>query len=293
MQPTQSPYCPPGSYLKDFYNCIPCPPQTYSSHAKSKNCYPCGLGYYSHGNASSCTPFLEQSFAINFTSQVQEYVVPKNVSHLLVMLWGGGGGGGAVEYDAFDPDRIGFGGGAGGFTQCYLKVAAGKVLSIIAGGGGESGSIGQMSSGGYGGGGKGVVPLGDTTWSMGAGGGGSYSRLDGVDLVSAGGGGGGGAVCCGESASNGGGGGGGLNGVDGYAGSGASQTSGGKGYYLYSGKGNAGTRHNGGVTTVGKGKGTVNAGGPYGAGGGGGYWGGHRDHLQGGSLGLVAGEVDM
>ena len=58
----------------------------------------------------------------------------KNVSFLMVSLWGGGGGAGAVigADSSSSNDLTGsFGGGAGGYATCYINVTAGMHISII------------------------------------------------------------------------------------------------------------------------------------------------------------------
>jgi len=165
------------------------------------------------------------------------------VSYLLVQLWGAGGAG-ATQTES--EETYNFGGGAGGYTQCYLQVKAGEKLNVVVGGGGLttpfSPDQGDCSDdaldcdrssipSAYGGGGGAITWI---TWvASGGGGRSSIQRKDEEeDLVAAGGGGGGGEYHSGYydgAGISGGGGGGGMQGLSSGTSGGGSQTGGGSG----------------------------------------------------------------
>jgi hypothetical protein len=94
---------------------VTCPPRTYASQPLSALCTHCPVGYTSPSNASSCSAIREQPFAVNFTSTVQNYTVPSNVTYLQISVWGAGGGAGALAHDPLDSSQHMYGGGAGGW----------------------------------------------------------------------------------------------------------------------------------------------------------------------------------
>ncbi len=129
------------------------------------------------------TPAAQSSTIYTFTGGLQSFLVPADVSTLLVKLWGAGGG---------------LLGGAGGFSSGEIAVTPGETLTILVGGGGAP-NFSLIAPGGFGGGGDGY---GDGTRLGIAGGGGGRSAiiLSGTELIDAGGGGGGflipGSVSC-------------------------------------------------------------------------------------------------
>src|SRR4051794_18368920 len=82
-----------------------------------------------------------------FSGANQMFVVPVGVSSLTVDLWGAGGGGTGSSSSIL--------GGGGAFMSGILSVTSGEVLTVIVGGGGQSGSTGGGGQGGFGGGGQG------------------------------------------------------------------------------------------------------------------------------------------
>ena len=265
--------CAAGSYFSTATSsCVLCAAGTYASVTGgilSSSCLPC-LGYTSSAvGATVCSfsnPIIGTPFAASYTGVNQNYVVPQNVSIILVQLWGGGGGGGT-------PNHVGaftsYGGGAAGYTQCFLAVGPSMQLNVIVGGGGLSAPLGVVAAGGFGGGGQGQP--GDGGWSLGGGGGRSATQIGylGIfnDVVTAGAGGGGGGSNSGVSQQDGGGAGGGLVGIaspsasSSLGGNGGSQTAGGVGFPGSWGNGNQGTKYAGGVTTAGSSRNTFGPGG--------------------------------
>jgi hypothetical protein len=145
------------------------------------------------------------------------FVVPTNVTSIIVEAWGGGGcgGNGSATFDIG-----GGGGGAGGYTKAFFEVTPGASYQVLvgaggvaAGAGGSSGIAGEiLASGGVGGdaGGSGGLTVGgaggsglteSSTVSAIKGGTGKYGRTDGGgDGGSAGGGGAGGLGNVGDGA---------------------------------------------------------------------------------------------
>jgi hypothetical protein len=78
-----------------------------------------------------------------YTGAAQSFMVPTGVTSLHVSLWGAGGG------SAFGSTTGG--GGAGAYVTGDLSVTSGESLTLIVGGGGETGA----GTGGFGGGGNG------------------------------------------------------------------------------------------------------------------------------------------
>lgn len=91
------------------------------------HCQCCQIGY----DGNPCQPLYNVAFNVSYSGGNQLYLVPITVNVLFVKLWGAGGGGSNWnEYGEF-------GGGAGGFTSCYLSATPGEELFIIVGGGGQ------------------------------------------------------------------------------------------------------------------------------------------------------------
>jgi hypothetical protein len=72
---------------------------------------------------------LPSTYTAPYSGGVLTYAVPAGVNYLLVKLWGAGGGG--ATYDTSDSSLVNYGGGAGGYTQCYLSVTPGQTLSVV------------------------------------------------------------------------------------------------------------------------------------------------------------------
>jgi hypothetical protein len=110
------------------------------------------------------------------------FLVPSNVTHLIVELIGAGGGGGNGGNCGSIAGYAGGGGGSGAYTKAFLTVPPGGFYSVVVGSGGSGGTGGgttQFSSAGNvfafaNGGGGGVdadANSGDTNGAGGAGGG--------------------------------------------------------------------------------------------------------------------------
>ena len=144
------------------------------------------------------------------------FTVPPGISRVFSRVWGGGGGGGgALSTTTYSAAG---GGGGGGYTEGYVAVAPGQVISVTVGAGG-SGGAGTPTSGGPGGtssfgpfmsatggaaGGAGNNSVFSTGTSGGSGTGGGlpisgFAGNGGIGLVNGGGGSGGGAFCSGPS----------------------------------------------------------------------------------------------
>jgi hypothetical protein len=96
-----------------------------------------------------------------FTGAEQAYVVPAGVIQVRVKMWGAGGSSGQ-----------GCPGGGGGYSDGYLAVTPGEVLSVLVGGAGSPNVGGTGGAGGFGGGGRGGDGVGMYGWGTGCGGGG-------------------------------------------------------------------------------------------------------------------------
>jgi len=207
------------------------------------------------------SPAIASAQTFTFTGTSQTFIVPANVTSIVVKAWGAGGGGGGTG-----SGLTGRPGGSGGYAEARLSVTPGDSYSVVVAGGGAggpgctSGSRFAPTGGGFPDGG------GYTTNCGGAGGGGSRVSLGGVDLLIAGGGGAGGVL--GASAAGG-------------AGGGSTGASGGG--VATAGGGGGGTQSSGGVAGVGNNtgfagaslQGGFNSSGSWGSnGGGGGYFGG-------------------
>ena len=165
---------------------------------------------------------LSTQSEFTYTGDNQWYRVPAGVSQLRVKVWGAGGGGSLrnAEYS--------YGGGAGGYTECFLEVTPGEVLQVVVGGGGtvfgSANAIFTNSSasspnqldfvynvrGGFAGGGNSTSIFRPESGSStlrskilvssrkfgfyGSGGGRSAIRRSNTELITAGGGGGGGSA---------------------------------------------------------------------------------------------------
>ena len=90
-------------------------------------CQCCQIGY----DGNPCQPLYNIAFNVSYSGGNQSYLVPSTVNVLFVKLWGAGGGGSNWNEGGV------FGGGAGGYTSCYLSVTPGEELLIIVGGGGQ------------------------------------------------------------------------------------------------------------------------------------------------------------
>jgi hypothetical protein len=110
----------------------------------------------------------KQTFS--YTGDIQYWTVPSGVYSVRVKCWGAGGGCGFVNVA----------GGRGGYSQAEFSVTPGQSLTLVVGGGGRSGSIGNTALYGGGGNGKGgggsggglcsvILP---SSWGIYAGGGG-------------------------------------------------------------------------------------------------------------------------
>ena len=147
--------CAAGSYYStSSLTCVLCPSGTFSSSSGAvSTCKTC-LGYNSLTvGATVCSnPIIGTPFAASYTGSNQYYTVPaSSVSVLKLQMWGGGGGGGFYS----QINNPNFGGGASGYTQCYVSVSSSQVLQIIVGGAGQSAAAGTNTPGGFGGGGSG------------------------------------------------------------------------------------------------------------------------------------------
>lgn len=139
----------------------------------------------SAGNAAQLLPAARNVFArgyIAFTSS-QSWIVPSNVTKVLVTLWGGGGGGGG----SYGPFSAGSGGSAGGYSKGIFSVTPGATIFVTVGNGGigapsgfiynaqagSSSSFGTLCSatgGGPGVGGNGAVAASSSASGIGSGG---------------------------------------------------------------------------------------------------------------------------
>ena len=172
-----------------------------------------GTNAWTRGNAF-LTPGVSSTLLVDtyqHTGNYQNFVVPLGVTNIQVQLWGAGGGG------SFRLNQYSYGGGSGGFSECFLDVTPGETLGLVVGGGGSIRSAtsnfrtvasvaGQITTvfGGYGGGGNATQLSSDTPASpftgttlygdFGSGGGRSAIQRNYVDIVAAGGGGGGGTA---------------------------------------------------------------------------------------------------
>jgi hypothetical protein len=131
------------------------------------------------------------------------FVVPTNVTRIMVEMWGGGGGGGG---NGGGPTYYvpGGGGGGGGFTINVLNVTSGTSYPVTIGAGGTNGATGNGIAGGTtsfgalmtaGGGGGGIAGAGTQNYGVGgiAGAGENGSTLFAGGFGQPGGGNGGGA----------------------------------------------------------------------------------------------------
>jgi hypothetical protein len=218
------------------------------------------------------TPVADNSVTYDFTGAVQEFVVPDNVTEIIVQATGGSGG------DTGDGGTP----GAGGSVMATFPVVPGAVYDVVVGGAGHGNIPSPATT--YPNGGAG----GDTGSDSGAGGGGSSDiRPTGTTIASAlivaGGGGG-----TSEGANGGVGGAGGfyagqngLSALGAYA-AGATQSAGGSG-----GTGGGGADGSFGQGGDGGGSGSAFDGG--GGGGGGGWYGGEGGSIDGSGTGGVGG----
>ena len=98
-------------------------------------------------NASSCDPIRNKPFNVSFSGAEQLYTVPDGVDLLYVRMWGAGGGGGTKRGVANTTLALaGFSGGSGGYSEAYVSVTAGEVLSVVVGGGGQCAGLGKPRS---------------------------------------------------------------------------------------------------------------------------------------------------
>ena len=213
------------------------------------------------------------SKVLTYTGANQSFTVPAGCTKITAKLWGAGGGG-ATNLNANND----YPGGAGGYTEGTLSVTAGTLLSVVVGGGGNTGATSSGTAvaitGGFGGGGIGYT---NTAWGTGGGGGRSAVCIGATicgsgnaDLLTAGGGGGGVSSL---NVNRFGGAGGGLVGSDGggsptvVPGKGGTQSAGGAGGDGNVSDGSAGTAYQGGDAPANNGAG--GGGGRFGGGGGG------------------------
>ena len=160
------------------------------------------------------------------------FVVPSDISEILVVTAGGGGGGGTGTNTATcNPAGVGGNGGFGGALVAHLRVVPGQTLDLVAGGGGAGGDELVVANG-----------SGDPFFGAGGGGGGlSGIFADGGPLaIAGGGGGGGGGACVSQSA---------QPGAAGGSGSGAAGDPGG-GFFGTFGGGGGGTADAGGANST-------------------------------------------
>jgi glycine rich protein/peptidase M23-like protein/concanavalin A-like lectin/glucanase superfamily protein len=209
-------------------------------------------------------PAQTQQVKFDFVGTTQTWVVPNNVTFVIIDARGAQGGG--------NDGLAGAQGGKGGRVTTTLPVTPGETLVIFVGGrGGDLVGPNTAGLGGFNGGGAGGIDNVDFNAPAGGGGGASDIRQGGADLahrvVVAGGG--GGAECCTDAN---GGDGGGLIGMDG-ASSGGGSDPGGGGTQSTGGSGGGGCNGNGTSGTLGQG-GIGGNGNRAGGGGGGGYFGG-------------------
>ena len=77
-----------------------------------------------------------------FTTTVNNFTVPANVTHLIVELIGGGGGGGAGAICGNITGNAGGGGGGGAYTKAFLTVSPGTEYTVSVATGGSGGTLG-------------------------------------------------------------------------------------------------------------------------------------------------------
>lgn len=228
----------------------------------------------------SLTPPVGSAFVVGsqtefFYEGVARDVVIGESGTLVVRAWGAGGGAGHNQKG----DAKNGAGASGGYVYAWLQVAAGDVVSVEVGGGGDGagGSGAPNALGGWPDGGDGVrVGASGSTFYNGGGGGGStriYVNGDLQIVVGAGGGGYGPSTSTTDELRAGGGGG--LTGGDGFSrlnnlATGGTQSAGGTTPSAPSSGADGGLLQGGNATSVG-------------GGGGGGYYGGAAGSVQGGA----------
>src|SRR5690348_11388186 len=79
--------------------------------------------------------------AIRDITSSTSFLVPANVSHLMIEAWGGGGGGSSVN-----GCQAGNGGGSGGYARGIIAVTPGESLAIVVGQGGSTANPGTTTS---------------------------------------------------------------------------------------------------------------------------------------------------
>jgi hypothetical protein len=140
-----------------------------------------GFWSYSKSYATSITAPVQLRFVpyptvfnttFSYTGADQTFIVPSDVTVLLVRMWGAGGGGNGTGK-----------GGGGAYVQGLLDVTPGETLTLIVGSGGSR----YDTTNNYGGGGGSAT----VRAAGGQGGGRSAIRRSGTEVVTAGGGGGG------------------------------------------------------------------------------------------------------
>jgi hypothetical protein len=92
---------------------------------------------------SSFVPNVQAFFNENGTNGT--FIVPTNVTRIMVEMWGAGGGGGA-GYNTGSSGNIGGGGGGGAYAWSILTVTPGSSFSVTAAGKSNGGQAGGTSS---------------------------------------------------------------------------------------------------------------------------------------------------
>jgi chitodextrinase len=168
-----------------------------------------GSGSVTSSVAGLTVNTLVSSAVFSYNGQnVQSYTVPSGANNVIIKAWGAGGGGAYRTNVSGVPYSFSAGsGGTGGFTSAAFDVLPGAAFAITVGGGGVGNTGVSSTNGGWPGGGKGyggsvyysttpnyVVTL-QASGAVGAGGGGSYSRVETPygEVWAAGGGGAGGS----------------------------------------------------------------------------------------------------
>jgi hypothetical protein len=114
-----------------------------------------------------------QLYSVSGTIQ---FVVPANVTHMIVELVGGGGAGGGGYY--FFPNSLsGGGGGSGAYTKAFISVTPGATYNINVGAGGVGSSGGNGGAGGI----SSITDSGNNTLAYANGGSGGFSGNTGGD----------------------------------------------------------------------------------------------------------------
>ena len=113
---------------------------------------------------------MQLYFGSNNASFTGTFVVPANITRIMVEVWGGGGGGGGGYEDDVNNIRFsGGGGGAGAYAIQLFTVTPGASYAVVAGAAGAFGSATNSGGAGF------ASSFGGTLLSAGGGGGGAAS----------------------------------------------------------------------------------------------------------------------